>query len=51
VGKNNNNTVDFVLEVVDGGEASTDDAFSLTMDPDGTRSGTLSKGNIQIHKE
>ena len=51
VGKNNNDTVDFVLEVVDGGEASTNDAFSLRMNPGGTRSGTLSKGNIQIHKK
>jgi hypothetical protein len=51
MGRNNNETVDFVLEVVDGGEASTNDAFSLTMDPGGTRSGTLSKGNIQIHKK
>ena len=49
-GKNGNDPVQFVLEVVDGGEASTNDAFSLTMTPGGNRSGTLSKGNIQIHK-
>ncbi len=49
-GKNGNDTVQFVVEVVDGGEASTNDVFSLKMTPGGNRSGTLSKGNIQIHK-
>jgi hypothetical protein len=51
MGKNNNDNVDFVVEVVDGGEASTNDSFTLTMNPGGTRSGTLSKGNIQIQKK
>jgi hypothetical protein len=49
-GRNGNDTVQFTLDVVDGGEASTNDVFTLTMNPGGTRSGTLSKGNIQIHK-
>jgi hypothetical protein len=50
-GTNNGDPVTFVVEVVDGGEDSTNDLFTLTMEPGGTRSGTLSKGNIQIHKE
>jgi hypothetical protein len=50
-GKNGNDNVSFKLDVVDGGEASTNDVFTLTMNPGGTRSGTLSKGNIQIHKQ
>jgi hypothetical protein len=49
-GRNGSDTVQFTLDVVDGGEASTSDVFTLTMNPGGTRSGTLSKGNIQIHK-
>jgi hypothetical protein len=51
LGRNNGDDVDFVIEVVDGGEASTSDVFTLTMNPGGTRGGTLTKGNIQIHKE
>jgi hypothetical protein len=49
-GKNNGDDVDYTVNVVDGGEASTNDIFTLTLDPGGTRSGTLKKGNIQIHK-
>lgn len=51
MGKNNSENVEFVVEVVDGGEASTNDVFTLTMNPGGTRSGTLTKGNIQIHRQ
>jgi hypothetical protein len=49
-GKNNSDTVNFVVQVVDGGEASTNDSFTLTMSPGGTRGGPLTKGNVQIHK-
>jgi hypothetical protein len=49
-GTRNGEAVQFVVEVTDGGEASTNDAFRLTMTPGGPRGGTLSKGNIQIHK-
>jgi hypothetical protein len=49
-GKNgNNDDVDFTLVVEDKGESGTSDTFSLTMNPGGTRSGTLTKGNIQTH--
>ena len=51
LGKNNSDNVEFVVEVADGGEASTNDVFTLTMNPGGTRSGSLSKGNIQIHRK
>ena len=49
-GKNGNDTVGFTLEVVDGGESSVNDTFSLQMEPGGSRNGTVTKGNIQIHK-
>jgi hypothetical protein len=49
-GKNGSETVSFDLEVVDGGESSSNDLFSLTMNPGGQRSGKLTNGNIQIHK-
>jgi hypothetical protein len=49
-GKNGNDTVNFVAQVVDGGEASTNDSFTLTLSPGGTRGGPLTKGNVQIHK-
>jgi hypothetical protein len=50
-GKNGNQNVTFQLDIVDGGESSVNDEFSLTMDPGGNRSGKLTKGNIQIHKK
>jgi hypothetical protein len=36
--------------VTDGGEASTNDVFTLTMDPGGVRGGPVTKGNVQIHR-
>jgi hypothetical protein len=50
MGRNNNDTVSFVVQAVDGGEASTNDSFVLTMNPGGTRGGPVTKGNVQIHK-
>ncbi len=47
-GRNNNETVDFVVQVVDRG--SSNDSFTLTMTPGGTRGGAVTKGNTQIHK-
>jgi hypothetical protein len=45
-GKNNTDTVDFVVQIVDGAA----DSFILTMNPGGTRGGPVTKGNTQIHK-
>ena len=50
VGRNGNEAVDFTLDVTDGGEASTNDVFTLTMDPGGARGGPVTKGNVQIHR-
>ena len=49
-GQNNGDTVGFTVDVEDNGEPGTSDKFSLTLTPGGTRGGTLSRGNIQIHK-
>jgi hypothetical protein len=49
-GKNNGDDVTYTVDVVDGGESSSNDVFTLTMSPGGTRSGTLQKGNVQVHK-
>ncbi|HXF97982.1 MAG TPA: hypothetical protein VNJ46_05145 [Gaiellaceae bacterium] len=48
-GKNRNDSVTFVLGAVDAGEPSTSDAVTLTLTPGGTRSGRVTRGNIQIH--
>jgi hypothetical protein len=50
LGKNKGENVEFVVEVIDGGESSVNDSFTLTMSPGGTRGGPLTKGNVQIHK-
>lgn len=49
-GRNNGSDVNYTVDVVDGGESSVNDFFNLTMNPGGARAGTLSKGNIQIHR-
>lgn len=49
-GRNNGNNVSYTVDVVDGGESSSNDFFNLTMNPGGARAGTLSKGNIQVHR-
>jgi hypothetical protein len=49
-GRNNGNDVTYTVDVVDGGESSSNDFFNLTMSPGGARAGNLSRGNIQIHR-
>jgi hypothetical protein len=49
-GRNNGGDVSYTVDVVDGGESSVNDFFTLTMNPGGARAGNLSKGNIQIHR-
>jgi hypothetical protein len=48
-GVNGNDHVAFKVDVVDNGDSGTTDTFSLTLTPGGNRSGTLKKGNIQVH--
>jgi hypothetical protein len=49
-GTNNGHTVDFTVEAIDNGEPGTTDAFQISMDDGGGGGGTLTRGNIQIHK-
>ena len=48
-GTNNNEAVRFELRVTDNGEPGTNDTYNLVLAPGGTRQGTLTKGNIQVH--
>jgi hypothetical protein len=48
-GFNNDSSVQFELNVADNGEPGTSDTYNLQLNPGGTRSGTLTKGNIQVH--
>ena len=48
-GVNNSDNVGFTLDLVDNGESGTTDTFSLTMSSGGTRSGTLKRGDVQVH--
>jgi hypothetical protein len=48
-GTNNGETVQFELRVTDNGEPGTSDTYRLALTPGGTREGTLTKGNIQVH--
>jgi hypothetical protein len=50
-GRNNGDNVGYTVDVVDGGESSANDIFTLTMSSGGARGGRLSKGNIQIHRQ
>jgi hypothetical protein len=47
-GLNNGNMVTFTVEVIDNGEAGTTDVFGITLNGY-SRSGPLTRGNIQIH--
>jgi hypothetical protein len=50
-GVNNGLGGTFIVDVVDNGEAGTSDRFSITIvPPNYMKSGTLIRGNIQIHK-
>jgi hypothetical protein len=46
-GRSNTDTVTFKVDVVDG----TPDSFTLTTTPGGTRGGTVTSGNVRIHKQ
>ena len=50
-GVNNGHAVDFLVNVVDNGEAGTTDTFSIAIadSPPYSASGTLVRGNIQVH--
>jgi hypothetical protein len=49
-GVNNGTAVTFVVDVADNGESGTTDTFSIRIVPPGyTKSGTLIRGNIQVH--
>lgn len=49
-GTNNGVAATFIVDVVDNGEAGTTDTFSIRIVPPGyMKSGTLTRGNIQVH--
>ena len=48
-GTNNNDAVRYELRVTDNGEPGSNDTYRLDLLPGGTRQGTLTKGNIQVH--
>jgi hypothetical protein len=48
-GKNNGDAAQFTINVGDNVEPGSADTYQLDLEPGGTRSGTLSKGNIQVH--
>jgi hypothetical protein len=50
-GKNRNDDATFTADVVDNGEPGSADTFAVTLSsPSGySRSGTLTRGNIQVH--
>ncbi len=49
-GTNNGSAVTFILNVADNGESGSTDTFSITIAPPGySKSGTLTRGNIQVH--
>jgi hypothetical protein len=49
MGMNGGDSVQFTLDVEDNGEPGTSDEYNLQLSPGGSRSGTLTKGNIQVH--
>jgi hypothetical protein len=49
MGTNGNDQVQFEIQVVDNGEPGSSDTYRLQLSPGGTRQGTLTKGNIQVH--
>ncbi len=48
-GTNNGDSVQFEIRVADNGEPGSSDTYQLDLAPGGTRQGTLTKGNIQVH--
>jgi hypothetical protein len=48
-GTNNGDSVQFEIRVEDNGEPGTGDTYRLDLTPGGTRQGTLTKGNLQVH--
>ncbi len=48
-GTNNGQPVTFTVDVVDNGEAGSSDVFSISLSDGYSRSGTLVRGNIQVH--
>jgi hypothetical protein len=49
-GINNGNLDTFTVDVIDNGEAGTADVFQIMLGSGYSRSGTLSRGNIQVHE-
>jgi hypothetical protein len=49
-GINNGETVDFTVDVLDGGEAGRTDRFQISLSDGYMRSGFLSRGNLQVHE-
>ena len=48
-GGNNGMPVTFTIEVTDNGEPGNSDTFKITLSDGYTRSGTLKRGNLQVH--
>ena len=48
-GKDGNNAVTFTVTVVDNGEPGSKDTYGITLSDGYANSGTLSKGNVQVH--
>jgi hypothetical protein len=49
-GTNNGHMVSFTVNVIDNGESGTTDVFSIDLDDGYSRSGTLTRGNVQVHE-
>jgi hypothetical protein len=49
-GINNGNLDTFTVDVIDNGEAGTADVFQIMLGSGYSRSGTLSRGNVQVHE-
>jgi hypothetical protein len=49
-GINNGDPVTFTVDVIDNGEAGSSDVFQIMLSSGYTRSGTLTRGNIQVHE-
>jgi len=48
-GKDGDNAVTFTITVVDNGEAGSTDTYGISLSDGYANSGTLSKGNVQVH--
>ena len=42
--------VSFTVSVIDNGESGTTDVFSIDLDDGASRSGTPTRGNVQVHE-